>query len=447
MTKTQFKEAFRRGLGSAYLELKNSDNLEKYKDVVLWCCLHNTCYDMQCEGSRGTYLYNAVNLFEDKSYFEEAIIKHFEKKNWNTWLFDQFCDLLYHFAVDGSKSAREALYKKYDMLFTILSRKRNVDSIWFERGNFEWLCVWLTSLDGFRAFKRITEKIGEFYINAANLNTINMDWFYANAKDKFGKKRIENYMCEKAKTNKAVEAFLNNIESYTVERPQHITQPSLEEVVKACYDPSGYRSRGIAMRFSKIASAEDLNELAKIAVMETNPEIKLELLWAFRKKPFPLDESYIFELVVSENESIRNIAFDMMQHIPSDRIHDYAISHIKEKKEVANSLSLLCYCYNPEDEATLKEGVKGVPVSYNDGVWHGLYMDVENLLERSSFSFEPSMFIHMYKKTLCSSCRSNLIQVMYKRKVLPIELLEECLYDSHEDTRRFAERKLKVHGK
>jgi len=52
LTKTRFKEAFKRGLGCSYVELKESDNREKYKDIVLWSCLRNTCYDMQCEGGR-----------------------------------------------------------------------------------------------------------------------------------------------------------------------------------------------------------------------------------------------------------------------------------------------------------------------------------------------------------------------------------------------------------
>ncbi|BBI35589.1 hypothetical protein KCTCHS21_49880 [Cohnella abietis] len=54
LTRTQFKEAFKRGLGHSYIELKESNCREKYKDIILWSCLRNTCYDMQSEGKRGT---------------------------------------------------------------------------------------------------------------------------------------------------------------------------------------------------------------------------------------------------------------------------------------------------------------------------------------------------------------------------------------------------------
>ncbi len=444
MTKSQFKETFRRGLGSAYLELKKGNHLEEYKDIVLWCCLHNTCYDKQCEGSRGTYLYNAISLYDDKSFFEKAIINYFTKQKLDTWLFDQLCSLLFQFAVNGSKGAREVLYKKYDTLFISLSRKRKIGSICSERDNFEWLCVWLTSLDGFPAFKRIVEEIGSFYVKTKNSNAIFMDWFYSNAQNKLGKKRIENYMHENAERSEAVAAFLIQIENFVAGKSQFLTQPTLYELVNACYEPSGYRGRGIANRFSRTASMEELNELAKIAVKETNPAIKSQLLWAFRKRPFPLDESYIFELAGSENDSIRDIAFEIMEHLPSDRIHDYAISLLKDKKEVSNSLSLLCHCYQSQDETLLVNAVKSLPVSYNSGEWHGVYMDVEDLLAKSSHKFEPDIFLHMYKQTLCSSCRSSLVQTMYKRKIFPAQVLEECQYDSYDDTRKFAARKLRV---
>ncbi|WP_162862571.1 hypothetical protein [Acetivibrio cellulolyticus] len=38
MTKGQFKEAFRRGLGSTFLGLKNSNYLEEDKDIVTSNC-------------------------------------------------------------------------------------------------------------------------------------------------------------------------------------------------------------------------------------------------------------------------------------------------------------------------------------------------------------------------------------------------------------------------
>lgn len=435
LTRTQFKEAFKRGLGNSYIELKESKDREKYKDIVLWSCLRNTCYDMQCEGGRGVFLYNAICLFEDRSFFEEAIIQKFmQQKNLDTWLFDQLCELLYLFSVDGSIRARETLYEKHNTLLGLLSHRTNR----LDKDNLEWLCVWLTSLDGFSAFKSIVKQLGEYALRKSV--TVDMDWFYSNAKNKFGDKRVDRYLQNNAIKSDYVKAFLNSVSHTTVQNRKNIDSPTLEELIKASREK---RSRGLALRFAKIASEDDLLKLAKYSIEETNLEIKLELLWTFRKVRFPLDEQFIFELAESDDQSIRDVAFEIMQLLPPDTIHDFAINLLKQKKELANALSLLCYCYKSEDEIVLLEGIQRLTVSYEDGGWHGVFMDIEDLLDNRSVKINPSVLIYIYRQTLCSYCRHTLVQRMSKRKVLPQEILEECLHDSYEDTRKFAVRKLK----
>ena len=153
MTTAQFKEAFRRGLGSAMIALRNSDNREAYKEVILWCCLHNTCYDMQFDGDRSNYLFSAIYLFEDRSYFENAIIEKYRQKKIDTWLFDQLSGLLYYFAANDSEAARDALYQKFEEMIHQLPRIRNEKEARREGSQLEWLCIWLTMLDGIAAFK------------------------------------------------------------------------------------------------------------------------------------------------------------------------------------------------------------------------------------------------------------------------------------------------------
>lgn len=433
LTKTQFKEAFKRGQGNSFIELRDSNCREKYKDIVLWSCLRNTCYDMQCEGGRGIFLYNAICLFEDRSFFEEAIIQKFMQKNLDTWLFDQLCELLYLFSVDGSIRARESLYQKYNTLLGLLSHRTNRK----EKEHLEWLCVWLTSLDGFPAFRRIVKQLGEYSLRKRD--TIDMDWFYSNAKNKFGDNRVDTYLQKNALKSDYVKAFLNSISHSMIQTRQGIDSPTLEELIIASREK---RSRGLALRFAKIATEDDLIKLAKYSIEETNLEIKLELLWTFRKVRFPMNEQFVFELAEGDNQSIRDVAFEMMQHLPSDMIHDYTINLIKQKKELANALSLLCSCYKSEDESILLEGIQSLTVSYEDGAWHGVFMDVEKILDNRSVKINPSVFIYIYRQTLCSFCRHTLIHKMSKRKILPQEILEECLHDSYEDTRKFAERKL-----
>ncbi len=434
-TKAQFREDFKRGLGRSYIELKESKSREKFKDVVLWACLRNTCYDMQCEGGRGIYLYRAICLYEDKCYFEDAIIRKYRQKNLDSWLFSQLCELLYLFAEDGSVKAKEILYEKYNTLLALLSAPVNRTVV----DNFEWLCVWLTSLDGFSAFKSIVKQVGAVIIKESY--PLNMDWFYSNAKNKFGEKRIDAYLQKSAIKLDHVEAFLSSVAYPRMYNKQDAVPPTAEDMIRAAKKKQGL---ALALCFSKVATEDDLLTLAKCAMEETDLEIQLQLLWVFRKVRFPLDERLIFELAECADPSIRDVAFEMMEHLPSPMIHDYAIKRINQKKELGNALSLLSVCYRSEDENVLLEGIQSLTVSYDSGEWHGVYMNVEKLIENRSVKINSSVFVYMYRQTLCSYCRHSLLKQMSKRKALSQAMLEECLYDSYEDTRRFAMRKLRM---
>ena len=77
MNKAQFKHDFLRGLDSALIELNSNCNPKQFREIVMYGCLHNTAYDMQCEGDRGWYLYQAAQLVEDKEAIVSAIIHKF----------------------------------------------------------------------------------------------------------------------------------------------------------------------------------------------------------------------------------------------------------------------------------------------------------------------------------------------------------------------------------
>ena len=51
LSKADFKKYMKQGLGRCALCLEEADNVDKYKEIVLFGCLHNLSYDMQCEGT------------------------------------------------------------------------------------------------------------------------------------------------------------------------------------------------------------------------------------------------------------------------------------------------------------------------------------------------------------------------------------------------------------
>ena len=65
MTKKEFQHDMVRGLGSAALELRKGDNLEKYRDIVMWGCTHRMTYDSYFEADRSGYLYDMLCCYAE----------------------------------------------------------------------------------------------------------------------------------------------------------------------------------------------------------------------------------------------------------------------------------------------------------------------------------------------------------------------------------------------
>ena len=61
MTEKEFLHQLRRGIGSAIVELRQSPDRDKYKELVLRCCLKDIGYDVQIEGTKGYYLYLMIS--------------------------------------------------------------------------------------------------------------------------------------------------------------------------------------------------------------------------------------------------------------------------------------------------------------------------------------------------------------------------------------------------
>ena len=109
MTKKEFREAMKRGLGRCVQELDHAENPEKYREIVLWGCMHDLSFDTQCEGTRAWYLRELIRRFHDEKPFVDAVIRKLSGYRSNGgWEFSQYCELLALFAQEGNRQAHTA---------------------------------------------------------------------------------------------------------------------------------------------------------------------------------------------------------------------------------------------------------------------------------------------------------------------------------------------------
>lgn len=436
MNIARFKHDFLRGLGSALIELRSSSNPKRFREIVMYGCLHNTTYDMQCEGDRGWYLYQAAQLIDEKESIEAAVIQKFFRSGNEGWIFDQLTSILHHFATDGSENAHTALLQQYETMLKELSlNKRNSNSVYNRRDNFDSLCVLLTSLDGWGMFKRVVQDVSENLL-PKDIDCFFSEWFYDNAKSKFGKERVENYLQRQSKRSKYVHVYYEKAKQWDNHSFKKPPVPTLDELVKSALDKNA-STTGLSIRFAKNASREDLDKLAQIAIDESDPEIKVNLLWPFWRVKYPFPAEILLELSKSEHESLQDVAYYIMEKNPSLEYREYALSLIEQKKDLLKAISLLSRTFHPEDEPLLLSIIKTLPITY-DGDWHAAFMNVEDGIKDMRGKPKTEILEYLYRNTLCGSCRKNIVRLMHKKKVLTKIILQECRFDSNSDIRAFA---------
>ena len=185
MTLKTFTRDFRRGLGSAILELKNNPEREIYHDSVMKFCLKDIAHDTQIEGTKGYYLYTAIKAVGNREAYLNKIIEKFGKRLY--WrLSQQLFDILCYFSDDGYKAAGEALESKYKWLKDHLPVMKDYNPGYCEREQFEYLMIRKLD-DGVEGFKQCVNDMGEMILKRGNDDCLFYDWFLSEAENEIGK--------------------------------------------------------------------------------------------------------------------------------------------------------------------------------------------------------------------------------------------------------------------
>lgn len=470
MTKKEFKKAMQCGLGRCVIELDKAKNIEKYYDIVLWGCTHNFSYDAQCEGIRSWYMYELIKRFPDKSSFLEKIIYHYEKcilKSETGWRFVQISNLLVCFAIDANQLAVDALWKGYQKLYQILyRRKRTSNRMFFIKESFEDLCIALTGLEEEQTgevYLKIIEDMGKLYLyspvfrnwsDAFSSFDDHCEWLY-------GKRTIRKIQKEKAKESQTVKKYITCMEDYKEE---------LECNRKNCkrlypqnaLEVYNYLKNGLVKEqnknnrimylfcgriFMREHKTEELQKLAQMYKEEKNPTLKSRLLHIFTNKTcaFLLDPQVVIHDAKSEYEMLSDMAFEALCYIQHEKVREYAFTLLHDEKHKDDVISMIANNYQKEDKEILINMVKSVPVVYHgDEHWHGVFLSVLDMFENKEIKNPPKeLLLYMYENTQCSSCRESILMEMGRRRMITKEILMECLWDSNDDIREYANGKMK----
>jgi hypothetical protein len=313
-----------------------------------------------------------------------------------------------------------------------------------EREQFESLMIRKLD-DGFKAFKKCINDMSEIVEKRGDTDCIFCDYFFTCAKDKFGEKRVNDYIEKACENSEAISVLVETLKAEELSRKQHqanlltesITVDILLESAREAAKNENPRSKMPRFRhlFAKRASDTELAELAYAVSQEDDETVKALLLMMFWLKPFPLGVTLLMEYAQSKNELLAEIAIEKLEVFQDKRIHDFAMRLLQEKGLNTPALGLLKKNYRKSDDDIVYKLVKKI-----SNIPQHVQGDIVDIYTHHRSPKALPILLHVYQKGCCTHCRHGIVRAMNHCKVLSNRIVEECLYDSYEDTRKMAKK-------
>lgn len=417
----EYKYYLDRGLGRAVTYLQEHPQLaHKYFHAILYACTHNTAYDPQCENSRERYLYEIINLSNNRGLLEQKIIETLSKTKKFNWDTIQMISLVKIFAEDGNSCARQVIYDKF------------LESL---QGNEYVGSTEIMELDKEKGFIFLVNAIGERIIS--DQDYWEDDWLLNCAYEQFGEEETERLLIKEANSKPAIKAFLAVVNSYKESANNEIGKSKgIESYLEIKEKIAGYKANDYLYKFSrwgKTAGQEDL-ECAARDFLKENDELRLiPYLAVFYQRNFPFELNKIIEIAKSPNERLATAAFRVLKRYEDVSIHDLAVELIIKGDPNPDVLELFENNYLDTDIEYLEKVFFN---NYNDFDYHGIGLLLIHIFEKHKTTKCQKLMIELYKNGKCSSCRGWVVDILIDNNILPDWMAQECLYDSNFDIRQ-----------
>jgi len=253
--KQQFLNSLKRGTGEAYLLVKDNPKID-FSTQIIKGALNIYAYDGQYEGDRAKYIFDIISVSKQKDKIRNAVLKGLATEQNDTW------NLTHLFAEPNDTEAKQAIYDRF--LNNLIE-----GSDWV--GAYEIL-----ELDGLNGLFSVAEKFGKYI--ERNPDDWQDGWIIKRFQEENKNIKVSEELKKKAKTNKFIRIYLENIKRTKASQDKHETKPTkykdiIDEVLNS-------KPRISLVRKRKLPE-EEVNKVAMQLLDETDKSNTEKLLDIF----------------------------------------------------------------------------------------------------------------------------------------------------------------------
>ena len=168
--KNTFLNNIRRGLGKAYIELRDSNYKEEYLDTLIFACTHVCAYELIFEGPKSEYLYKLIKLYNDdiQNKIKDIIVNSLSIKDIRGLVFQKL-DLLMCYFKDGNTDILNNISNYYYKFI-----KKTIKWDKYRLSAFEIVLIIMDRAFGLKKTKEMLQ-----FIKTKKLNYDYFGWYFA----------------------------------------------------------------------------------------------------------------------------------------------------------------------------------------------------------------------------------------------------------------------------
>lgn len=428
LSQDDLEQMLHKGMGRAILYLKGQD-LTEYRDLILDNCLNDYAYEQQCEDNRAKYLYPLISQSSDAEFYRDEIVKALGEEN-DKYSYDQIFDLAGLFALDGDECARLAMYERFER--NIASDSTGASSI-----------VKVDRVDGLIYVLQQFDKLSD--------EDFDDDWshYIWIAEDQLSVEGVSLALRKAAEQNPEIAYLLAKLEpEYSpFWSPEEIVQRREEESeryfanLETVEDMTWEEARShkdfneIAVRWARVAPDNELLNAAEDFLEEDDFDRIKKFLMMFWVRPFPLHPRKLIGLINSPSFQVTVRAIRSLAKVRHDDVRALFHRLYEDPEWEYCSLELLRSNYKYGDHILIERLMDKVN---DENYLHSICRDVLKVYEENDVPESIGPLMKAYEKTPCSFCRNSMFELLNELHTIPDWMIEECLYDADEDTRKLA---------
>jgi hypothetical protein len=414
------RDALQKGLGRS-MQWAMNGRLDE--EPLLEACLQDRRFDVQCEDSRGIWLWEMIQAVGAVQRFRVPILHALHELSEERSAI-QLCELAFRYAGIGDGAFRDRLYE-------IVEGTPFSTSPWL--GEKE-----IVALDGERAFL--------FAANVRGQQLASREWewddgsLFDRAIDQFSEDRVNRIL--DASSDAAVVRFLESWRRYKQsvagggQASSHRNRMEAVPVEQIIRESQGETKchwfRGWGIHADETALKAVLQRLWTVE----DPRVIANLIKVFSARALPAFDARLIELCRHSDEEVRRRAFAALERNAHPLVREFALAGLQEKGLNRSKVGLFIHNYRDNDERLLLEAIE-LPDDPCERHW--LLMDVVKVLEHNPRADCSQLGLISYALTPCENCRFYAARLLFDQQAAPEWLMEECQHDSAEDCRSLVE--------